>query len=284
MKLKLKNSKILLLLILQAISISVIYAQTEIENKFPLSLFHSKNGIINIEHLNDGLNNGYQETYMQIHAPLWSRSEQLFAFQAKINNISIVDDQKLSAKIAIAWQMSLNANFNLVANIDGRFSQFSLNKSTEFIDAADFILLPRTDYSYGIGASMGILSQYFDLIAQYQQIFDKKTQIQAYESQSLNILLEANYKINDWEFRLPIQGDDLINFDENQLFAGLYVAYKKQYLYAQSNLQARILFELGLRPYKWLRLGLFYELNNFNQIPLKGIHGAYLWKTPKLVL
>lgn len=284
MKLKFKNSKILLLLIFQTISISVVYSQTEIENKFPLSLFHSKNGIINIEYLNDGLDNGYRETYMQIHVPLWSRSEQLFAYQAKINKISIVDNEKLSAKIAVAWQMALNANFNIVANIDGLFSQFSLNKSAEFIDAADFILLPGTDYSYGIGASMGILSQYFDLIAHYQQIFNSKAQFQAYESQSLNMLLAANYKIEDWEFRLPIQGDDLINFNENQLFAGLYVAYKKQYLYAQSNLQAQMLFEIGLRPYKWLRLGLFYELNNFNQIPLKGIHGAYLWNTPKLVL
>jgi len=284
MKLKSKIINVLFLLIFQIISLSVIYAQTEIENKFPLSLFHSKDGIINIEHLNDGLNNGYRETYLQIHAPLWSRSEQLFAFQVKMDKISIIDDEKLSAKIAIAWQMALNANFNLVANINGRFLQFSLNKSTEFIDAADFTLLPKTEYAYGIGASMGILSQYIDLIAQYQQYFDKNKQVQAFDSQSLNLLMVANYKIDDWEFRLPIQGEDLINFDKNKLFTGLYVAYKKQYLYAQSNLQFRILFEIGLKPYKWLRLGMFYELNNFNQIPLKGIHGAYLWKTPKLIL
>jgi hypothetical protein len=275
---------LLFLIIVLLIKESSIYGQHELERNFPLTQFYNLEGNIKLEHVNDGIFNGFRKTRVQLQAPFFTSESQEFALHSVIQKKSIVDDQILTAQLGLAWQLTLAENLNLTAALGGLFYEHQTNKNSILSTYSDPLIQPQAYSSYGVSSSLGILHRYFWISVDYSQSFTTNKVFQTIEIQFLDASLGMRYLANNWEFRLPIQGFDLINFNQNQIYAGLMLAYKGNYIYGASNLSGNMSFELGLRPYNWLSIGFIYELNYVNSLPNYGLDFSYLWKSQKLDL
>ncbi len=278
------KTKLLFLIMLLIFGQTNIFGQNELERNFPLTRLYNNEGNISIEHVNDGVGNGYEKTFLHVYAPFYATQLQTFALQSGLQKKSLVGDQILQANLGLAWKFTILEDLHLIAGINGTFSQFTINNSSNIGNNADVLTQYQEFSSSSVSASLGILHDYFWTIGTYKQEFSFDNQYVGYEAQILDATLGFKFITNDWEFRLPIQAFDLINFNENLIFGGLLVSYKGNYLYGGANLLGNMSFELGLRPYSWLSIGLIYELNHLTTTSGYGVLGAYKWKSQKLTL
>ncbi len=276
------KTKIFLIIVYSIFISTNSMGQIELEHNFILSQFYHNEGNITLEHKNDGYGNGFKNTFLQIHAPFYASAVQTLAIESKLQKKSISGDRELKANLGLGWQLNLFESWNLIAGINGNFSQFEVNKAIQVGNSADALLQYKQFNSFGLNTSLGILHKYFWTIALFEKYFVPDNQYLNYENQKLDVTLGFEFDYQNWEFRLPVQAFDLINFDQNQLYAGFLVAFKQNYIYMRSNLQNKLSFELGLRPYSWLSLGIIYEPNNLTTN--YGVYGAYEWKPQKLNL
>jgi len=278
--------------ILKNIIITIIFsaqfgfaaAQYYQQKNFILLNHYLPQGSISVGHISDGSINAFKEQKLQLHAPFFTGEKQIFALASEINQKTLLNNYKLEANLMVGWSMEIMPQWKLSACVGGKFQQNEINRQTDNLNQADPLLTYQQFNAAGVSAGFGILQKYFWVLANYQQIFTIPNQYNPYQNQNLNAGVGATFQINDWEIKLPVQTLDLMHFDETNIYAGVYLAYKNNYIYAQSNIKSHMAFELGFKPYKWLSLGFSYELNPINNIPGYGVYSAYTWKSQKLAL
>lgn len=279
-----KILKIIIITISFTTTIGLAKAQYNQQKNFVLLNHYTARGHIYISHESDGSMNAYKSIKLSLHAPFYLNEKQLFALETEIKKENLLGDQKLEALMALGWTMEIIPQWKISASAGTIFQRNEVNRQSESFNQADPLVSYQQFNNAGVTASIGVLQKYFWLIGGYNQIFALNSEYNAYKMQYMNATLGAQYQLNDWEIKLPIQAFDLIHFDKNNVYAGIYIAYKNNYIYAQSNIKSRMAFEMGFKPYTWLSLGFIYELNPANNIPGYGIYSAYLWKSQKLAL
>lgn len=268
------------------ISIGTTRAQVATEENVPISLLYSGKGTIAISHLSEEIADGLEDLRLHLFLPFNASGKQTLSVDASIQQRSILSDSKLQSNFGLSWQMHITRNFTLFSDAKLRYGSYGINNMLDALMYSDPLSTPQNFAQIGAGATVGVLHKYFWLATMYshdfQQIALKKNTI--YLTKNLFVTGGLRYITKNWEFKIPVELENTIEFSAEQLYFGSYVAYKHNYLSFKTNTLWNLDFELGVMPYHWLSIGIVYQMHQQSTSSTYGTTGSYLWKPKKLSL
>lgn len=261
----------------------VLNAQSNSEFVIPVSAIYSAGGVIRVMQSAETIEGGLKQLQFQTYAPFYATKQQSFVLEGKLNSTSILNDQLLHTGLGVVWKFTPQTNLAFTAGFSVGATQMDWNKTDQI--TVDPLLQYTRLTSYEATATAGVFFSNFWLATQYRQILNSHENMpDAYSQQYIFLTLGARYKLDAWEFRLPVYINNVMHIDAEIISVGLFASYKNNYLLVQSSLAKNNVFEIGFRPYDWLKLGLIYQLNMQTNISTMGATGSYFWQSKKMQL
>jgi len=261
-------------------------AQLATQENILISELYSQKGAISVSHLQEEIETGIKNSRLRLFVPFNATPKQTWALDASIQNLSLLSDNSLETHLGLNWQMHLSPNITGFAGTEFRHSAYGINKMLKTTMYSDPLAAPQNFSTVGIGAAVGVLHNYFWLIGKYNRNFHASASQQNinYLHNNLHLTAGLRFLVKNWEFRVPAEIENVLEFKVEQLFFGTYVAYNENYLSFKTNTLWDLNFELSLLPYHWLRLGVMYQTHSQTALSSYGTSGSYNWKPKNLDL
>lgn len=259
-----------------------VFSQNSLKNQYLLYEFYDNTGSFCFSHNQDQIKGAFKSFDFCLHAPIYTMSQHTFAIQSQLRTYSILGDKNISANLGLAWSLQMSRSLKLVSGLNFEYYQKELNFGSSMNNYSDPLLQYHRFSGYAFGATVGILQDYFWLLIDYTNTFPYSSEIETHRSQ-LNSNVGFRLESNDWMFLLPVEGYNLMYYNQDNITVGLMLSYKNNSVYAKSNFQGNLSIEFGIQPYKWLKLGVYFSINAVGDYNNLGFFGNYLWYPKALV-